>query len=392
MKNNILPILSILFLLATINCKEKSNKKGIDQNNMQTATTISGIDLEDFNSNIDGKEVAAYVLRNENGMEAVFTNYGQRLISLMTPDKDGNFDDVVLGFPTLEAYKNSKNYYGSVVGRYANRIANGKFSIDGVAYELAQNNNGNHLHGGIKGYESVVWKVDSVSPNFIRFKRRSLDMEEGYPGNLEVTVDYTLTDANELKIEYEATTDKKTHVNLTHHSYFNLKGAGNGTINDHILQLNAKQITPVDPGLIPTGSFMEVASTPFDFTSPKTIQEGLDGTHEQLDLGLGFDHNFVLNPDMKNELGLTVAAIVRDPASGRVMKVVTSEPGVQFYGGNFMNGTLNGKINKPYVYRGAFCLETQHYPNSPNQGNFPSTILEPGEQYKSVCIYQFTTE
>ncbi|MCP4978760.1 MAG: galactose mutarotase, partial [Maribacter sp.] len=268
----------------------------------------------------------------------------------------------------------------------------GKFEIDGVAYELAQNNNGNHLHGGEKGFESVVWDVDSVSQSFIRFKRTSPDMEEGYPGNLKVTVEYSLTDNNELRIEYYASTDNKTYLNLTHHSFFNLKGEGKGTVNDHIMQINASSITAVDEGLIPTGEFMPVADTPFDFNVPKTIQSGLDGEHEQLTIGKGFDHNFVLDKNLKNEEGLYVAAKVKEPKSGRVMEVFTNEPGVQFYGGNFLDGKTMGKKGGVYDRRGALCLETQHFPDSPNKKNFPSTLLEPGEVYNSICVYKFSVE
>jgi aldose 1-epimerase len=336
--------------------------------------------------------VNLYVLKNKNGIEAAFSNYGQRLVSLMAPDRNGKIEDIVLGYTTLKDYQTNSGYFGATIGRYGNRIAKGKFEIDGITYDLAQNNNGNHLHGGVKGFESLVWDVDSVTRNFIRFKRISPNMEEGYPGNLNVTVEYTLNDDNELRIEYYATTDKKTHVNLTHHSFFNLKGEGKGTVNDHIIQINSSSITAVDDGLIPTGILMPVANTPFDFNAPKTIQSGLDITHEQLNLGRGFDHNFVLDQDKKSEEGLYVAAKVKEPKSGRVMEVFTNEPGMQFYGGNFLDGKTIGKKGGNYEFRGALCLETQHFPDSPNQKNFPSTLLEPGQEYKSICVYKFSVE
>lgn len=395
MKNNILQLINIfLFLMIFSSCRDQDKKSAdtqLEQAKMHKEL-LSGIDRVNFEGTIDGKTVNLYVLKNKNGIEVAFSNYGQRLVSLMVPDKNGKMDDIVLGYTTLKDYLTNSGYFGSVIGRYGNRIAKGKFEIDGVTYELAQNNNGNHLHGGVKGFESVVWDVDSVSQSFIRFKRTSPDMEEGYPGNLNVTVEYTLNEDNELRIEYFATTDKKTHVNLTHHSYFNLKGEGNGSINNHILQINAQNITPVDKGLIPTGELMPVATTPFDFNTPKSIQSGLDQEHEQLNLGNGFDHNFVLDRTKKNSEGLVVAAKVYEPDSGRIMEVFTSEPGVQFYGGNFMLGKTIGKNGGSYDYRGAICLETQHFPDSPNKKNFPSTLLEPGEEYSSICVYKFSVE
>jgi aldose 1-epimerase len=376
-------------------CNEKT-KKGAKTEMEKTndpKEMRSGIDRTNFERYIDEKSIKLYVLKNKNGLEAVFSNYGQRLISLMVPDNNGVLDDIVLGYDSLDQYMDGNGgYFGAIIGRYGNRIAKGKFEIDGVTYNLAKNNNGNHLHGGIKGFESVVWGVDSVARNHISFKRLSPDMEEGYPGNLKINVRYTLTDANELRIAYTGVTDKKTHVNLTHHSFFNLKGEASGTINDHLLQINANSITAVDAELIPTGTLMPVKNTPFDFNNPKTIQAGLNGQHEQLTKGNGFDHNYVLDPDLKNEEGLFIAAKVKEPQSGRVMEVFTNEPGLQFYGGNFLDGKTRGKKGGIYEFRGAFCLESQHYPNSPNQKNFPSTLLEPGEVYNSICVYKFSVE
>ena len=395
MKNYTLPLINIfLFLMMFSSCRDR-DKKGADTQLEQAKMDkelLSGIDRVKFEGTMDDKTLNLYVLKNKNGVEAAFSNYGQRLVSLMVPDKNGKIEDIVLGYSSLDKYQTNSGYFGATIGRYGNRIAKGKFEIDGVTYELAQNNNGNHLHGGVKGFESVVWVVDSVSQNFIRFKRTSPDMEEGYPGNLNVTVEYTLNDYNELRIEYFADTDKKTHVNLTHHSFFNLKGEGKGTVNEHILQINSPSITAVDEGLIPTGQLMLVKDTPFDFNAPKTIQSGLDKEHEQLTRGRGYDHNFILDQNIKNEEGLYIAAKVKEPKSGRVMEVFTNEPGVQFYGGNFLDGKTIGKNGGIYEFRGALCLETQHFPDSPNQKNFPSTLLEPGQEFKSICVYKFSVE
>ena len=396
MKNNTIVFLcacSIFISIGSCIRKKKITKGDTTEISMKKDTTNSGIAFHDFNRSIKGKNTELYILQNKNGIEAAFSNYGQRLVSLMVPDKNGKMEDIVLGYSSLDQYQEGNGgYFGATIGRYGNRIAKGKFKIDGVTYELAQNNNGNHLHGGEKGFESVVWEVDSVSQNHIGFKRTSPDMEEGYPGNLEVSVEYTLTDENELRIEYFGITDKKTHVNLTHHSFFNLKGEGKGTVNEHILQINSPSITAVDEGLIPTGQLMPVKDTPFDFNTPKTIQSGLDTEHEQLTLGRGFDHNFILDQNIKNKEGLYIAAKVKEPKSGRVLEVFTNEPGVQFYGGNFLDGKTIGKNGGIYEFRGALCLETQHFPDSPNQKNFPSTLLEPGQEYKSICIYKFSVE
>ena len=387
--------LKILIFICTVgicvtNCKQ--NKKG-EMKETPTLTDESKLsdhlNVKNFETVIDGDSVKLYTLKNKNGIEVTITNYGQRLISLHVPDKNGNFEDVVLGFPDLKNYMAKKNYYGATIGRYGNRIAKGQFEIDGKSYDLAINNNENHLHGGIKGFESVVWGVGAVNDNEIVFSRTSPHMEEGYPGKLEVKVTYTLTDSNELKINYTANTDKPTYVNLTHHSFFNLKGEGEGTVNDHILMLNADSFTPVNSGLIPTGEIKKVVGTPFDFTKPKSIGEDLEIENEQLKYASGYDHNFVLNENPKNKEGLVMAARIVEPTSGRTMEVYTDEPGMQFYGGNFLTGADIGKSGKPYVFRGSFCLETQHYPDSPNQPNFPSTRLDPGQMYTSNCVYKF---
>jgi aldose 1-epimerase len=290
-----------------------------------------------------------------------------------------------LGFETLDEYVEKGRYYGALIGRYGNRIATGKFKLDSIEYVLETNNGINHLHGGKIGYNHVVWDARQFSDNELELSYLSVDGEEGYPGNLKVDVTYLLTDDNSLKITYSATTDKATPVNLTSHSFFNLKGAGKGSINDHILQINASNFTPVIEGLIPTGEITPVKNTPFDFTIPIEIGARLDEENEQFVFGLGYDHNFVLDGT-----GLKVAAKVVESLSGRVMEVITDEPGLQFYGGNFLDGSDVGKRNLTYKYREAFCLETQHFPDSPNHSNFPATILKPGETYSSTCIYKFS--
>ncbi|WP_276166543.1 aldose epimerase family protein [Zobellia alginiliquefaciens] len=374
----------------SISCNQKKKEKMTESvSKTPSAKYAQNINPADFTTTIEGDSVKFFVLTNANGMEVTFTNYGQRLVSLYAPDKNGKFDDVVLGFDNLKDYRAKKNFFGAVIGRYGNRIAKGKFSLDGKTYDLAINNNENHLHGGLVGFESVVWKVDDHTDNSISFSRVSPDMEEGYPGNLEVTVSYVLTDDNALRISYEAKTDKPTYVNLTNHSFFNLKGEGEGTVNDHVVLLNADKFTPVDNGLIPTGEIMNVEDTPFDFRAPKTIEKDINADFEQLKIGKGYDHNFVLNEEPKNNEGLTFAARVVEPNSGRTLEVYTSEPGVQFYGGNFLDGSDIGKSGNPYVRRGSFCLETQHFPDSPNQPDFPSTRLNPGETYTSYCTYKF---
>lgn len=382
--------LFILIILLSISCKNKEKNNEVMSINEQVALKTS-LKAEDFKIEIDGDTTNFYVLSNKNGMEVTFTDYGQRLTSLMVPDKNGRFEDVVLGFKTLESFISAKEkYFGASIGRYGNRIADGKFSIDGTEYTLATNNGVNHLHGGDKGFNSVVWGAKKIANNEIEFTRTSPDMEEGYPGNLKVRVNYLLTDDNELVIKYFATTDKPTVVNLTHHSFFNLAGEGSGTINNHLLMINADKYTPVDETLIPTGELRSVVGTPFDFTEAKPIGRDLEVKDQQLAFGKGYDHNFVLKEDLpKNEDGLVMAARVVEPISGRVMEIFTDEPGLQFYGGNFLDGGAIGKSGKPYNFRGAFCLETQHFPDSPNQSNFPSTLLQPGEEYKSTCVYKF---
>lgn len=352
------------------------------------ANQIKLLDKKDFGKIINEKPVSLFVLKNTSGIIAEITNYGGKVVSLWVPDRLGNYEDIVLGHSNIDDYLTSKEkYFGALIGRYGNRIANGKFSLEGRDYNLAKNNGENHLHGGNKGYDAVIWDAKQIDDQTLELSYISKDMEEDYPGNLTIKVVYQLSDANELKIEYWATTDATTIVNLTHHSFFNLKGAGNGSINDHILQINAAYYTPVDSGLIPTGEIATVEDLPFDFQQPIAIGERLESKNKQLEYGLGYDHNFVLNQSLN---GLNFAAKILDPISGRVMEVYTNEPGLQFYGGNFLDGSIVGKGGKKYNFRTAFCLETQHFPDSPNKSHFPSTRLNPEEKYYSICVYKFS--
>jgi aldose 1-epimerase len=338
----------------------------------------------------DGQAVKLFKLTNDHAMEADITNYGCIVVRLLVPDRNGHLGDVVLGFDSLDQYLKESPYFGAVVGRYGNRIGKARFEIDGVQYKLAANNEENHLHGGLVGFDKKVWNAEPIRTAKgvgVRLSYLSKDGEEGYPGNLRVTVTYTLTNANALEIDYHATTDKATPVNLTNHSYWNLAGQGQGNILRHEMMLNADHFTPVDAGLIPTGEIRSVKGTPFDFTQPEAIGARINQDEEQLKYGGGYDHNFVLNKPQPGKL--TRAAKVTEPTSGRTMEVWTTEPGVQFYTGNFLDGTLVGKQGKRYGHRAAFCLETQHFPDSPNQPNFPSTILRPGHTYHSTTLFKF---
>ena len=342
-----------------------------------------------FGKTADGQAVDLYTLTNPNGLEAAITNYGGIVVRLKTPDRNGQLADVVLGFDTLDDYLKGHPYFGAIIGRYGNRIAKGRFQLNGVEYKLAVNNGENHLHGGLKGFDKVVWNARDVSTAeapALELTYTSKDGEEGYPGTLHVTVVYTLTPANELKIDYAATTDKDTIVNLTNHSYFNLAGQGEGDILGHELMINASRFTPVDAGLIPTGELRSVEGTPFDFRKPVAIGARINQDDQQLKYGNGYDHNFVLD---RTGDGLVLAARVTEPKSGRVMEVYTTEPGIQFYSGNFLDGSNKGKGGKIYQRRYGFCLETQHFPDSPNKPDFPSTVLRPGAKYQSTTVYRF---
>lgn len=329
-----------------------------------------------------------YTLKNAKGMEVKITNYGAIVMSILAPDRQGKLEDVVLGFDSPEEYRSKKEhpYFGAVVGRYGNRIANGQFRLDGQSYQLAKNNGPNALHGGLVGFDKKVWK-GTQKGNRVTLETLSADGEEGYPGELRVTVVYELSEANELKIDYSAKTSKPTVVNLTNHSYFNLGGPGRRDILAHDLKLNASHYTPVDAGLIPTGEIAAVAGTPFDFRQATRIGARIDAADEQIRRGGGYDHNFVL--DRKSANKLEEVAEVHEPISGRWLRVLSTEPGVQFYTGNFLDGKIQGKGKQAYGRRKAFCLETQHYPDSPNQPKFPSTVLRPKESYRSTTVFQF---
>ena len=356
-----------------------------------SASGQARITKENFGKTSDGQNVDIYTLTNRRGSEVKITNYGGIVTSLKVADRKGKRDDIVLGFDNLDAYLKGGPYFGAIIGRYGNRIAKGRFTLNGHQYTLAVNNGENHLHGGIKGFDKVVWAARPLRvPNgaALRLTYLSKDGEEGYPGNLSVRVIYTLTNADELKIEYWATTDKDTVVNLTSHSYFNLAGQGNGDILNHQLLINARRFTPTDAGSIPTGELKSIKGTPFDFTSAFRIGDRINDDDQQLKFARGYDHNFVLNGRMGT---LRQAAVVYEPTSGRLMEVWTTEPGVQFYTGNFLDGTLTGKDGKVYQQRYGFCLETQHFPDSPNQPAFPTTVLRRGRQYHTITIHKFKT-
>ena len=368
-----LPFITMCLLLS---CKEKEEQ------------LISGLEKEKFVSKAANNSTALYVLENSNKMEVCITNYGGRVVSVMVPDKFGKMIDVVLGYDNIDAYTTSDGNFGALIGRYGNRIANGLFTLDEVEYQLPKNDNGNCLHGGPKGYHTQVWDAEQPNKNTLELTCLSKDGEAGFPGNLNIKVTYTLADDNALDILYEATTDKPTVVNLTNHSYFNLSGVEGSQILDHLIMINADRYTPVNSLLIPTSELAPVENTPMDLRTLTVIGSKIDDPFEQLVFGRGFDHNWVLNTggDMT-----TIACKVISLVSGIGLEVYTNEPGIQFYSGNFM-GREKGKFGANYTFRGALCLETQHYPDSPNQPDFPSTVLRPGEKYLSKCIYKFTVE
>ena len=355
------------------------------------ATAQTSITHKAFGKTTDGQSVEIYKLRNRRGMEARITNYGGIVVSLTAPDRNGKLADVVLGYNDLDTYMRPPfPYFGAIIGRYGNRIAKGRFTLNDVEYKLAVNNGENSLHGGVKGFDKVVWTArerNTAAGPALVLSYLSKDGEEGYPGNLRTTVVYTLTNNNELRIDYTATTDKDTVINLTHHSYFNLAGEGNGDILKHNLVLRADSFIPTDAGSIPTGEIRNVAGTPFDFRKANTIGERINNDDEQLKLGNGYDHTWVINGRMGV---LRQAAIAYEPTTGRELEVWTTEPGVQFYTGNFLDAAIIGKSGKPYPRRSGFCLETQHYPDSPNEPNFPTTTLRKGATYHSTTIYRFS--
>lgn len=376
MKNLCLTFIASIFFV--LNCS--SQEKNVEIKLPYTAS--------DFETVIDGNSTHLFTLKNKNGMVVTLTNYGAKIVSVYAPDRAGNFADVVLGFKTIADYQKYSASHGAVVGPFANRIANAKFTIDGVEYQLPANNGKNTLHSGPSSWYKKVWDSQKNN-NSVVFSLKSSDGEFGFPGNKSAKVTYTLTDVNELKIEYEVTTDKACHINLTNHSYFNLRGEGNGDVLNHQVVINADKSTPVDMFMIPTGEIADIRGTELDFTAPHSIGERIDGTHPQLKFAIGYDFNYVINKKA-NELALAASAF--EPESGRFMEVFTTEPGVQFYTGNHLRGAETGKSGVAYTKRTGFCLETQHFPDSPNQPQFPTTLLKPGEVFKSMTIYKFSVK
>lgn len=359
---------------------------------LASAQAKSHMQKQLFGKTQDGQSVDLYTLTNQAGMQAAITTLGGIVVALKVPDRSGKLDDVVLGYDKLDGYLVNPAYLGAVIGRYGNRIAHGRFSLDGITYNIPKNDGDNALHGGVVGFNKRLWTAKDVSGSqepALKLTYLSKDGEQGFPGNLSVKVVYTLTDENELRIDYSATTDKTTVVNLTSHSYFNLAGQGNGDILGHELTLHADRFTAVDQTLIPTGELRAVKDTPFDFTKPTAIGARINQDEQQIKFGKGYDHNWVLNG--KTQAGVALAAEAYDPKSGRVLEVLTTEPGLQFYTGNFLDGTIQGKGGKVYNRRFAFCLETQHFPDSPNHPDFPSTVLKPGQRYRSTTIFRFSS-
>lgn len=354
----------------------------------QTEQRLPLLDAQAFNRTVEGKPVSLYTLHNGD-LTMQVTNFGARVVTLWTPDREGQFEDVVLGYENLDRYLDNpgERFLGAALGRYANRIAEGRFDLDGRKYTLPLNDHGQTLHGGMKGFDLVVWDVERSNDTTILFRYRSSDGEEGFPGNLEVEMSYTLTADNGFRIDYRAQTDAPTVVNLSHHSFFNLKGEGNGTILDNELWIKADSTTPVTPVLIPSGEIVPVDGTPFDFRRPTAIGARIGEENEQLKNGMGYDHNWVLNRDGE---GVELVASLYEPTTGRLLEVLTDQPGLQFYSGNFFNGKTVGKYGRPQSWRESVALETQHFPDSPNHPNFPTTRLDPGQTYTHTCIYRFS--
>jgi aldose 1-epimerase len=383
--------LSVILLPACIMyftaCNQSANKTSTTLTMTDSTTAATLPPAKGFEKTINGKQSHYYLLKNKNGVQAAIADYGAHLVGVLVPDKTGKLTDVAIGFDDIDGYKKSlSSYYGATIGRYGNRIAKGNFTLDGKKYDLFINNKPNTLHGGKVGFNDVLWDAKQINDHTISLTYLSKDMEEGYPGNLNCKVTYELTDDNAIKISYEATTDKNTIVNLTNHSYFNLNGVGNGTILNHVVQLMAGNFTPVDTTLIPTGKIVPVAGTPFDFNNPTSIGSRIDVKDEQLKNGKGYDHNFVLD---KHDISTPIATVTGD-LSGIKMEIFTTEPGLQFYSGNFMNGSNIMWGGKKDEHRTGFAMETQHFPDSPNQPQFPSTELKPGETYKTQTIYKFS--
>lgn len=382
------PLLFAAVIVLIAACKPKTETTAEPAADSTVSTQVV---KDTFGALPDGKVVYRFTLKNDNGVEMQVINYGGIITSLKTPDKNGNVEDIVLGYDSLSGYLKSSPYFGALIGRYGNRIAKGKFKIDGTEYTVAGNNNGQHLHGGLKGFDKVYWDIEPVESSegaAVKLTYQSKDMEEGYPGNLNSEVVYTLTNDNELKIDYKATTDKKTIVNLTQHTYFNLTGNVKGDILNHELYLKADEFIPVDKVLIPTGKLEPVKNTPFDFTVATPIGKRIGDKHPQLANGLGYDHCWVLS----SKDSVKLAGSLFEPNSGRLVEVYTTEPGIQFYSGNFLDGTLTGKGGVVYQKHAGLCLESEHFPDSPNQASFPSTLLEPGQTYQTQTTYRFSAK
>tara|TARA_R110002049_G_scaffold309212_1_gene518679 strand:- start:1024 stop:2208 length:1185 start_codon:yes stop_codon:yes gene_type:complete len=386
-------IIAVVVLFGLAACKNKSEKKtesNVTDKEVAMVNVKSLLSEQDFDTIVDGKQVKLYWIESDS-LKLAITNYGGRFVGLWTPDKNGKMTDVVVGMGTIKDFiDTTEPYFGATIGRVGNRIAKGTFSIDGVQYNTPKNNNGNTLHGGLKGFQNVVWDAEQPNKSTLVLKYHSPDMEEGFPGNLDVTVTYSITDQNTVKMEYDATTDKTTPVNLTNHAFFNLNGEGSGTILNHSLKIYATEYTPVDAGLIPSGTLDPVADTPFDFTDFHTIGERIETENEQLTNGTGYDHNYVLVENQSDDFNH--AATVIGDTSGIVMDIYTQEPGLQFYSGNFMQGKNTFKSGAKDDYRTAIALETQHFPDAPNQPNFPSILFKPGESYHTVSKYSFSTK
>ncbi|MCE5206665.1 MAG: galactose mutarotase [Porphyromonadaceae bacterium] len=376
-------LLLLLAIIAVAGCANKQKEAPVEQ------TTLSGLKKSDFQSVVNGDSTNLYVLTNANGVEVTLTNYGGRIVSVMVPDRDGNMKDVVLGFNKIDDYVNVNNNFGATIGRYGNRIAKGKITVDGVEYQLPQNNFGHTLHGGPQGFDKKVFKAEQINNQTVVFTYLSKDGEANFPGNLDVKVTMTLTDDNAIDLQYEATTDKETVVNLTNHSYFNLNGDGNSNILNDSLTIHADSFTPVDETFMTSGEISPVEGTPMDFRTPTAIGARIENDYAQLKNGKGYDHNWVLNT--KGDV-TQVAATVYSPVTGIQLDVYTVEPGMQVYTGNFLDGSVTGKNGAVYAKRNAICLETQKYPDSPNKPDWPSPYLKPGEKYSSRCIYKFSVK
>jgi Galactose mutarotase and related enzymes len=388
MIKNLFKFCSFLVLLCSllagfISCEKKKQGEG-------ELKTLSGLEFAAFEKEVQGKQNRLYVMTNANGMEVTVINFGARITSVLVPDNQGAMKDVVLGFESIDDFLNNPSNFGAAIGRYGNRIAKGKFTLDGTEYQLTVNNGENTLHGGITGYDQKMFDITQIDNQTLECTLFSPDGDNGFPGNLSITMIYKLTDDNAIDISYSATTDRPTVVNLTNHSYFNLSGNPASPITDHVLFMDCDSYTPTDAALIPTGEITKVAGTPMDFTSPRIIGDGInDVAFEAIQLGNGYDHNWIVNKP--GEISNPVAKVTC-PATGIVLEVYTNEPGIQFYAGNFLDGSQTGKNGIAYQQRAALCLETQHYPDSPNKPDFPSTVLRPGEEYFSRCIYKFSVE